>query len=132
MNVFKCTHNGCDCVLDINDQRFQYPVLGAKLSLCQDCDHGSDDHKVEHTAFLEEWKFRIFPLIRRQDQQALRSTCKEYSQLKLGAKHREYYRPCDICDKRIRRRMKREEMTLKPSMGVKSGDQYVHVRCLPK
>lgn len=131
MNVFRCNQIGCDCFMNLDDDRFIFPSLGAESTLCEDCGHGPEHHKVEHTPFQDEWTLRIFPLLLRKDQQALRITCHEYSTLKLGAKHRDYYRPCDICHKRIRRRHKGNE-PLRNTMGVLSGDQYVHVRCLPK
>lgn len=130
MNVFRCKQTGCNCFMKVDDQRFLFPGLGADSKVCEDCGHELENHKVEHGSFLEEWQFRIFPLLLRKEQQALRVTCQEYRQgLKLGSKHRDYYRACSICGKRIRRRHKGNEALLN-SMGIQSGDQYVHVRCL--
>lgn len=125
MNVVRCTKIGCECHMK-DTESFNFPPLGAKAKC--DCGHDEEDHVELHEGFQDIWFTKVFPLILRQDQKALRVTCKEYQDLKLGSKHRDFYRPCDICHKRIRKRHL-ENTPPTGAVGIQVGGKYVHFRC---
>jgi hypothetical protein len=126
MNIVRCNVISCKCYFN-NMESFAFPPLTGP-HIC-DCGHLVNTHIEKHVFFNDIWRNNIFPLVRWADQQALRTTCTVYKNIPVTSKHREYYRPCDICGKRIRRRHIKN--TPSASSGIKIEGQYVHMRCLP-
>ena len=132
MKIIRCREMGCECNMGEWSVKFDWPKLGSNEEEECDCGHGKDTHELVEETYAELWSLKVFPigLVPRESQIALKIASKEYNEsIRLRSKHTEYYRRCDHCGNRIRRRHKANS-ELTGGMGILCDGMYVHQRCL--